>query len=189
LEDKFISELIDRIHEFSSHFKMNEISLLIAQIDDSIQTEMREMTRFSNFVSSELKRLIFLESEEQENNNVQIANDNYSANKGSSITQIPAQTTQKQLIKNKQSESSDIDLDELVEYIKADDKKPKKKKKKCTNKKRSNNKIVEVSNEPDKEVESFIKNLAENSIKCKNIKKIKPNISNEWIRNLSNFDY
>jgi hypothetical protein len=90
----------------------------------------------------------------------------------------------------KQKIANDIGLDELLEYI-VKDENPKKTSKKKNKKKKTNKKSKEDDknnlnlhnlqshNTIDQEVEKFKQILNENRAKC--YKKIKPNISNEWI--------
>jgi hypothetical protein len=71
--------------------------------------------------------------------------------------------------------NENYDLDELVKYIQYDEKS--KSKKKTKKKKR-------IITKEDIEIEEFRINLLKNSQNAKHVKKIKPIISQEWIKNI-----
>jgi hypothetical protein len=80
----------------------------------------------------------------------------------------------------KKKKSEQIDLDELVSYIQAEDdvNKPKKKHRKRGKKQEF------VNLPPDKEIEEFKSNLLTNSEMADRVRKIKPVISKDWISKL-----
>ena len=85
------------------------------------------------------------------------------------------------------------DLDEWVNYIGVDDeKKKRRKKKKNKNKKReeknenNNNNDYQKGNGDDMEIQMIKKSFIENSCNKYSIRKIRPNINQEWINNIIN---
>jgi hypothetical protein len=83
-----------------------------------------------------------------------------------------------EIVNTKKKKSEQIDLDDLVSYIQAEEVKPKKKAKKKKNKEITN------SSSSDKEIEEFRSNLLVNSEMATCVRKIKPVITMDWISKL-----
>jgi hypothetical protein len=175
IEDEFISALIAQIKTIAKQLKIEEINLLISQIEEDLHSKRKEMSRFTEFLIEQLKSFIQsdFEEEEEEKSPERIinGNTNCTSNENSSSSKHVKE---------------DIGIDELVEYIeKREEKKTKKNKKK--HKKNKKEKIIIGSESIDNEVENFKKIIYEESLNSRLIRKIRPQISEEWILNLSKF--
>ena len=101
--------------------------------------------------------------------------------------------------KNENKNTENFSLEEVYKYIQGDNdgKKAKKSKKRQKKKKNEKNVNIEIKNSNNKNIENkdyeqidpiveeFIRNLIEFNRNNKKIKKIKPNISQEWIKSIS----
>lgn len=193
IRDEFISALIEQIQQISSELKIDEINAIISLIEEDIDSEKQEMTRFTEFLTAQLKS--YIESEDEE-----LINDtNFVATDGpiSESLNLTSKNDKKNLI------SKDIGIDDLVKYI-VEDEKPKKSKKKRKNKNKNKQKTNPTTNHQlsptnyssnpdasnlvisDREVDMFKEDILKNSKNATSTKKIRPVLTPNWIENLVN---
>lgn len=209
IEDEFISALIAQIKTIAKQLKIEEINSLISQIEEDLFSNKKEMSRFTAFLITQLKSFIESDYEEEEHSNYEEnSSDNNNTNNvtettvkkitGGNSNSKNYTTTNSTSNDNSYSPTNkptkianDIGIDELIEYIeKPDETKAKKNKKKLKKKKNAIKKgttmyssMEKNSEECDLEVENFKKCIMENQ-SSGNSKKIRPQISKEWIKNI-----
>jgi hypothetical protein len=201
IEDEFISALIAQIKTIAKQLKIEEINLLISQIEEDLTSEKKEMSRFTNFILEQLRSFIQSDFEEEEEtanlsdspNECEPTNDqfpNYQITQLNYSEELPTHyTTNDNSSSPKGRISTNIGIDELLEYIQtAEVKKDKKNKKKLKKKKKNKNKkeTPEVE-ELDEEVENFKKCLMETYMSGP-IKKIKPLLTSDWLSKIVRMD-
>lgn len=187
MSDEFICALIIQIKSITEQLNIDEINELIELLEEDLESEQREMTRFTDYLGDLLK-VIIEESkidEEEINDNTSAGSNHVNTNTNMNIK--PANG------KNDKCK----DLDEWVQFIEAaEDRKPKRrnKKKKTTgavtitiNEEVIVNKtnITNSDNIEDKEIEDFKNTLEMNTKKAGLVRKIRPLISKEWINNIT----
>ena len=82
----------------------------------------------------------------------------------------------------------EMGVDDLINYINQEDNKPKKNKKKNNRKsKKTNDKssIIYSKDRIDSEIEEFKNNLQKSTVPAFSVRKIKPNITLEWLSDLA----
>jgi hypothetical protein len=202
LEDEFIKDLILQIETISVSLKIEEINQLIRDIRSPAVHE-HEMTRFSEYLTAQLKSFIDSDLEDCGEGLNQLSEENYeedySPNENEKCSSI-SPTNQKG--KSNRPVGKEVGIDELLEYIEADHKPKKSKKKKSAKKKKktatnenTNSNVNQCTGnrhhhreasgvplqELDKEIENFKKSIIENNF---NGKRIRPIITKDWLIDL-----
>jgi hypothetical protein len=203
--DNFIQSLIKDI----KYIEENPLRQIIAEIEEDLEMDCDEMTRFSEFLNYQIQDfygLAEMNDDFSDNDpsylfetNINNINTNINFNNSSNI------------ISNKKEKF--VDIDDWVQYIVADEQGEKKKKNKkknkngkkkllqtnnggnsvngnnstITNNSNTNDKmLVEINKDSiDLEFERFKQSINVNSKKSYLVYKIKPNLTEEWIYNIS----
>jgi hypothetical protein len=151
IKDPFIKAVVSQIKSIAAELNINEINELTDYLEEDYNRQ--EMTIFLNFLNEQLN--VIIDECRREEDEVDL--------------------------EPKKRKSEQIDLDDLVSYIQADDgKRPKKKNRK---RKRADKTDIVCNGGvvPDKEIEEFKSNLLINSERANMVRKIKPVISSDWI--------
>ena len=210
IQDEFISALIAQIKEIARQLRIDEINQLIFQIEEDLYSKKKEMTRFTEFLITQLRSFIEIELEDEEEESLNEAgnsSDRSDVNGGSphvfEVKSLSLNSLSKNYTTNSTSNDNssspknkiahDIGIDELVEYIeKTDDCKIKKNKKKLKKKKNKKETASQIENdikdteEFDREIDNFKKLIAENSKSAICTKKIRPLFTKEWLSAIAN---
>lgn len=223
LNDDFISSLIAQIKLLNNQLKLNDISELLAQVNDDELQHQNEMTNFEEFINNKLKL---------DNSSVITYNNNSASSFIRECNEISAKaftltsaSSVESLYDRSEANNNIADLDELVKYINEETyiKKNKKSKTRKNKKNCSKNQVIEGIKETsmnqnindklgdlineemknsnyiacndvdeeddciltDKMVEEFKNELEALSLPGKEVQKVIPNLSEDFLKSLN----
>jgi hypothetical protein len=197
-KDEFLKVIFNQIATNQNISSYEELFEIYSEIKENLKITNHEMTRFRKFIDIVLEKLNLNTTTSNANTPIKtskecthfnlihssINNCTCSCNHGDMLTKnIPNNTIKKDKFK---------DIDDLIDYINKEEEeevKPKKNKKKNNKKDKKQNQAnpnnIPIDKEKlEKEIEEFKLNIKNDSINAYNIRKIKPNLSREWVNNL-----
>ncbi len=224
--DEFLEVIFLQIKNNSNNPSYEELYDILCEIEDILKVRKKEMTKFKNFIDIGKQKVALqignnndntkniltchncasfnLQKKNHCHHNIRHTYHNHQNQILEHMDQdIPCGNYKKSQNLNTSTNSSAKkekdkfkDIDDLLDYINANEgeAKPKKHKKKNNKKEKKNNLNItnnNITNSPqirentEKEIEDFKINIKNNSINAYSIRKIKPNISKQFLMNLA----